>query len=157
MPWCLFVLISNKFRSISSLKLTIYISLLKLSRDICTLTPFQYIDRLSRFANYHCKDNTAARPSYLYNGNPYTGKTASFYWDDHLFVLLWFVVVWYWARFLSLARSKLRLCSANHWAGYFSNLPSDWLSIVWAYSEQETENGPWSSFVPYGRRLSSKR
>ena len=49
-----------------------------------------------------------------------------------------------WARFLSLAWSKLRLCSANHRAGYFSNLACDWLSIVRAYSEQETENGPWS-------------
>ena len=38
--------------------------------------------------------------------------------------------------------SKLRLCSANHRAGYFSNLACDWLSIVWAYSGQETENGP---------------
>ena len=50
------------------------------------------------------------------------------------------------ARFLSLAQSKLRLCSANHRAGYFSNLDCDWLSIVWAYFEQETENGPWSGF-----------
>ena len=25
-----------------------------------------------------------------------------------------------------------------------SNLACDWLSIVWAYSEQEIENGPWS-------------
>ena len=47
-----------------------------------------------------------------------------------------------WDRFLSLAWSKLRLCSANHRAGYFRNLACDWLSIVWAYSEQETENGP---------------
>ena len=39
-------------------------------------------------------------------------------------------------------RSKLRLCSANHRAGYFSNLPCDWQSTAWAYSEQETENGP---------------
>ena len=46
------------------------------------------------------------------------------------------------ARFRSLAQSKLRLCSANHREGYFSNLACDWLSIVWAYSEQETENGP---------------
>ena len=46
------------------------------------------------------------------------------------------------ARFLSLTRSKLRLCSANHRPGYFSNLACDWLSIVWAYSEQETEIGP---------------
>ena len=38
------------------------------------------------------------------------------------------------ARFLSLARSKLRLCSANHRAGYWSNLPCDWLSIVWVGS-----------------------
>ena len=49
-----------------------------------------------------------------------------------------------WARFLTLAQSKLRLCSANHRAGYFSNLACDWLSIVWAYSEQGTENGSWS-------------
>ena len=49
-----------------------------------------------------------------------------------------------WACFLSLTRSKLRLCSTNHRAGYFSNLACGWLSIVWAYSQQETENGPWS-------------
>ena len=46
------------------------------------------------------------------------------------------------ARFLSLALSKLRLCLANHRPGYFSNLACDWLSIVWAYSMQETENRP---------------
>ena len=39
------------------------------------------------------------------------------------------------ARFLSLTRSKLRLCSANHRAGYFSNRACGWVSIVWAYSE----------------------
>ena len=49
------------------------------------------------------------------------------------------------ARFLSLARSKLRLCSANHRPGYWSNLSWDWPSTAWAYSEQETENGPRTS------------
>ena len=39
------------------------------------------------------------------------------------------------ACFLSLVRSKLRLCSANHRPGYWSNLPCDWLSTAWAYSE----------------------
>ena len=48
----------------------------------------------------------------------------------------------YWARFLSLARSNRRLWSDSHRAGYFSNLTCDWLSIVCANSEQETENGP---------------
>ena len=48
------------------------------------------------------------------------------------------------ARFLSLVQSKLRLCSANHRPGYWSNQPCDWPSIAWAYSEQETENGPWT-------------
>ena len=46
------------------------------------------------------------------------------------------------ACFLSLARSKLRLCSANHRAGYWINLPCDWSSTSWAYSDQETENHP---------------
>ena len=54
------------------------------------------------------------------------------------------------ARFLSLARSKPRLCSANHKAGYFSNMPSNWLSIDWDYSEQETENGPFPLFHEEG-------
>ena len=58
------------------------------------------------------------------------------------------------ARFLSLALSKLRLCSVNHRAGYFSNLACDWLSIVWAYSEQETEeNGPWCCRHTATRRI----
>ena len=39
-----------------------------------------------------------------------------------------------WARFLFLARSKLRLCSANHRPGYCSNLPCDWPSTARAYS-----------------------
>ena len=41
-----------------------------------------------------------------------------------------------------IIRSKLRLCSANHRPGYWSNLPCDWPSTAWAYFEQETENGP---------------
>ena len=49
-------------------------------------------------------------------------------------------------HFLSLALGKLRLCSANYRAGYWSNLPCDWPSTAWAYSEQETENGC-STFV----------
>ena len=49
-----------------------------------------------------------------------------------------------WGGFLSLARSKPRLCSANHRTGYFSNLDCDWLSIDWVYSKQESENRPWS-------------
>ena len=52
----------------------------------------------------------------------------------------------YWRRvqllpcFLSLARSKLRLCLVNHRA-----VTCDWLSLVWTYSEQEAENGPRSA------------
>ena len=53
-----------------------------------------------------------------------------------------------WASFLPLARSKVRLCSTNHRAGYFSNLACDWQSIVWAYSKQETENGPTCTLGP---------
>ena len=40
---------------------------------------------------------------------------------------------------------KLRLYSANPRPGYWSNLPCDWPSTAWAYSELETENGPCSS------------
>ena len=37
--------------------------------------------------------------------------------------------------FLSVAWSKHRLCSANHRPGHWSNLPWDWPSTAWAYSE----------------------
>ena len=46
------------------------------------------------------------------------------------------------ARFRSPTRSKIRLCSANHRPGCWSNLPCNWPSTAWAYSDQETENGP---------------
>ena len=59
-----------------------------------------------------------------------------------------------WARFLSPARSKLKLCSADHRTCDFSNLTRDWLSIIWAYSEQERENGPWSHYRKTACRLS---
>ena len=34
-----------------------------------------------RDKDFHDKDKTVVRPSYLYNGNTYTGKTTSLYWD----------------------------------------------------------------------------
>ena len=46
------------------------------------------------------------------------------------------------ARFLSIAQSKLKLCSANNRPSYWSNLSCDWPSTAWAYFENETENGP---------------
>ena len=41
----------------------------------------QYKDRLSMYEDSHYKDKTVMRPSYLYDGNSYTGKTTSLYWD----------------------------------------------------------------------------
>ena len=46
-----------------------------------TQGPFQYPDCHLRYGDFHYKYKTVVRPSYSYNGNPYTGKTASFYWD----------------------------------------------------------------------------
>ena len=63
-------------------------------------------------------------------------------WSNTMSILsaLWILMAR--ARFLSLAWSKLRLCSANHRPGYWCNLPCDCPSTAWAYSEQETENMP---------------
>ena len=43
--------------------------------------PSQYEDDLPRHENFYHEDKTVTRPSYLYNGNPYTGKTTSLYWN----------------------------------------------------------------------------
>ena len=51
---------------------------------LSTRAPFQYRYSLSRCGDSQVKDKTVVGPSYLYNGNPYTGKTISLYWDDPL-------------------------------------------------------------------------
>ena len=51
-------------------------------------------------------------------------------------------------RFLSLARRKLRLCSANHRSGYWSNLPCDWPSTAWAYSDRKRAVVRWLVYIP---------
>ena len=43
---------------------------------------------------------------------------------------------------VDIKQKKKTLFSANHRPGYWSNLPCDWSSTAWAYSEPETENGP---------------
>ena len=40
----------------------------------------QYKDHLSQYGDSHVKDKTVARPSYLWHGDPYTGKMTSLYW-----------------------------------------------------------------------------
>ena len=40
-------------------------------------------DRLSGGRDPHEKDETVVKPAYRYNGNLYTGWTASLYWDWH--------------------------------------------------------------------------
>ena len=37
-----------------------------------------------RYGDSHVKDKKVARPSYLWHGDPYTGKTTSLYWDSPL-------------------------------------------------------------------------
>ena len=63
--------------------------------------------------------------------------------------LLWFRKPTVWRRRKSRDLSDRfngNICImtwAIHRADYFSNMACDWLSIVWAYLEQETENWPW--------------
>ena len=49
------------------------------------------------------------------------------------------------ACFLALAQNKLRPCSANHRPGYLCNLPCNWPSIAWAYSNKRQKTGPGDS------------
>ena len=49
-----------------------------------TWASFRYKDLLSRYGYFHYEDKTVSRQSNLYDGNPYTGKTTSLYWDAPL-------------------------------------------------------------------------
>ena len=53
----------------------------------------------------------------------------------------------------SLSQSKLKLCSANHRPGNWSNLPCGWPSTARAYSKQETENGPSPFLFMYTHKI----
>ena len=44
----------------------------------------EYKDGLSEYGDFHYKDETVVRLSYLYNGNSYTGKAEILYWDGPL-------------------------------------------------------------------------
>ena len=46
-----------------------------------TRSLFQCKDRLFHVRDLHNKDMTVVRPSYLYNGNLYIGKTTSLHWE----------------------------------------------------------------------------
>ena len=48
---------------------------------VCALGPFQYRDHLSRYGDSHCKGKTVVSPYCIYNGNFYTSKMASLYWN----------------------------------------------------------------------------
>ena len=49
-----------------------------------------------------------------------------------------------WPCFLSLAQSKAQAVLGQSQGRLLQCLACDWWSIAWAYSENETENGPWS-------------
>ena len=94
-------------------------------------------------------DSTLRLPSlgYWVTHKCHTRQATYLFTPMHIYVYVFSVFIGsqapVWAHFLSLARSKLGLYSANHSAGYFSNLACDWLSVVWADSELATEYGPW--------------
>ena len=60
---------------------------------------------LTRYSDSHYKDQTVIRPSYLYNGNLYAGKTASLYQDNRLTVVMM-------STFSALAALEVTMSSA---------------------------------------------
>ena len=71
--------------------------------------PSQYKDHLSRYIYFHYKDKTVVRPFYLYNGNSYTGKSASLYWDGPPGILVTSVLLKGNVTF-SMPNNKLNQC-----------------------------------------------
>ena len=47
---------------------------------------FWYKGRLSKCGDFHYENKTAVRTSYLSNGNHYTGKTTSLYWNTRQWI-----------------------------------------------------------------------
>ena len=58
--------------------------MVSLPMHICVARPQWVKDCLSRYGNFHYKDKMVVKPSYLYNGNSYTGGLTHLYWDRPL-------------------------------------------------------------------------
>ena len=78
--------------------------------------PFKYIYRLSKYRNSQYHDISVAGPSYLYNGNVYTGKTASLYWS-HDDVIKWKHFPRYWPFVRGIHRSPVNSPHKGQWRG----------------------------------------
>ena len=92
-----------------------------------------------QYRKSHFGDKMVVRSSYLHNGISYTGKMTSLCWIRALGLFS--------DRHKTVIRSSYLhngdFLYSQSQAGYLSNLACDWLSIVWAYSKEETENRPW--------------
>ena len=84
----------------------------------------QHEDSLSRYGFFHYKDKTVVTLSYLYNGNPYTGKT--------IFKLIWPPG--------SLCCQIIVSHSIHNWVCMGLCLP--WVSIVYFISMRKDFNYP---------------
>ena len=65
---------------------------------------------LYRYVGFHYKDETAMRSSYLYNGNNYTCKTASLYWNSPPWVIYRFLL---WSVDFPYHQGLLQGCWGN--------------------------------------------
>ena len=80
-------------------------------------TPFQHKDLLSRFRDYHFKDKTVVRLSYLYNGNSYACEIASLCWNCQKTLAVWemfFLILKHVSGFWSRLEWVLQIMSSNH-------------------------------------------
>ena len=84
----------------------------------------------------HCKDMTFARPSYLYNGNYYTGK-ASLHWDGPLIAIFvytpyicieieFYIVCWYMCHICMC----IILCPICRYPSNFMIITHRWISAT---------------------------
>ena len=89
-----------------------------------------------RYSNLMFKYKTVARPSYLWHGDPYTGKTISLYWDSPQDDVIW---NWYQLIPILLSSNRVIIFYANSNTMCKSLMfPSSWIhwTVVIRY------NGP---------------
>ena len=81
---------------------------------ISSTSPVYILTVFSRYGDSHVKDKMVARRSCLQHGDPYTGKSASVYWDCSLVPFLVQVLCIYWPAFPGMGIPMLKIRRSRH-------------------------------------------
>ena len=102
------------------------------SNVILFRAPSQYKGPLSWYRDSHYKDETVIRPSYLYDGNLYSGKTVPLYWNGPMPLSILIIIPYQ--------------CVNSLWPSDAIWCPTSWSALVQVMALNRCLDQSWQNF-----------